>query len=201
MLNPGTHGRNILSNFLLNHFEGLSPVRLDIYAKAAKQIATKGDLYKEAKAVGLGIDTFASNELKQFLISPEVNILGKAKNLTKSALNKASDLYQKEEEWAKMAQYIYQRGKGLSPDEAIKIAERATFNYAQVTPFIRRMREAVWGYPFITFTYKVTPQVIKTIFKRPTKISNIGKIKQGIENQADLQELTKERVNEPQWIK
>jgi hypothetical protein len=201
VLNPGTHARNVMSNFLLNNFEGLSPARLDIYAKAAKQIATKGDLYKEAKAAGLGIDTFAANELRSFLIAPEVKALGKAKNLTKQALNRASNLYQKEEEWAKMAQYIYRRGKGASPEEALRIAERATFNYAQVTPFIRRMREAIWGYPFVTFTYKVTPQVVKTLGKKPTKISNIGKIKQGIENQADLQELAKERATEPNWVR
>lgn len=201
VLNPGTHGRNIISNFLLNNFEGLSPTRLDIYAQAAKEIAKKGDIYKEAKNAGLGIDTFASNELRQFLISPEIDILGKAKNLTKTALNRASNLYQKEEEWAKMAMYIFQRRKGLSPDEALKVAERATFNYAQVTPFIRRVREAVWGYPFVTFTYKVTPQVVKTIGTKPTKISNIGKVKQGIENQADLAELARERASEPNWVR
>ena len=201
VLNPGTHARNVMSNFMLNNFEGLSPARLDIYAKAASQIAKKGDLYKEAKAVGLGIDTFASQELRQFLVSPEVSKLGKIKNLTKATLNKISDLYQKEEEWAKMAQYIYQKGKGLSPEEALKIAERATFNYAQVTPFIRRVREAVWGYPFVTFTYKVTPQVIKTLATKPTKISNVGKIKQGIENMADLKELERERASEPSWVR
>ena len=201
VLNPGTHGRNILSNFLLNDFEGLSPARLDIYTEAAKQIAKKGDLYQEAKAAGLGIDTYASNELRQFLLSPEVSALGKAKNLTKAALNKAADLYQKEEEWAKMAMYIFQKGKGKTPEEALKIAERATFNYAQVTPFIRRIRESVWGYPFVTFTYKVTPQVIKTLGVAPTKISNIGKIKQGIENQVDPIRLAKERANEPNWVR
>ncbi|MEK6883258.1 MAG: hypothetical protein AABY22_26765, partial [Nanoarchaeota archaeon] len=34
-----------------------------------------------------------------------------------------------------------------------------------------------------------------------TKISNIGKIKQGIENMADLPELEAERATEPQWIR
>ena len=201
VLNPGTHARNVMSNFLLNNFEGLSPTRLDIYAKAASQIVKKGDIYKEAKSVGLGIDTFASNELRQFMFAPEISALGKAKNLTKSALNKISDLYQKEEEWAKMAQYIYQKSLGKSPEEALKIAERATFNYAQVTPFIRRLRESIWGYPFATFTYKVTPQVIKTLAAKPTKISNIGKIKQGIENMSNLKELERERASEPPWVR
>ena len=198
ILNPPTHARNIISNFILNDFEGLSPARLDIYTQAAKQIATKGDLYQEAKAVGLGVDTFAAQELKSMLTGIETkNLLGKSKEF----MNKIADLYQKEEEWAKMAMYIFQKGKGLNPEEALKVAERATFNYAQVTPFIRRVRESLWGFPFATFTYKVTPQVLKTLATKPTKISNIGKIKQSIENLSDLQELEAERATEPQWIR
>ena len=202
ILNPATHARNVMSNFILNDFEGLSPARLDIYAKAAKQLATKGDLYQEAKKVGLGLDTFASRELKDILLGQEGLEAGrKFGNVWKSVVNKLGDIYQKEEEFAKMAQYIFQRGKGLSPEDAYKIAERATFNYAQVTPFIRRVRESIWGFPFITFSFKATPQVVKTLITQPTKISNIGKIKTAIENQADLRELTRERASEPEWIR
>ena len=198
ILNPATHARNIMSNFILNNFEGLNPARIDIYADAAKNLATKGKWYKEAKKVGLGLDTFASREIKDMLLGPE------AKRLTskaKQALGKVADLYGKEEEFAKMAQYIFQRKKGLSPEKAWSIAERATFNYTQVTPFIRRLRESIFGFPFITFTYKATPQVVRTLLTKPTKISNIGKIKNAIENQAGLEELQKERKTEPQWVK
>ena len=202
ILNPATHARNVMSNFLLNSFEGLHPSRLDIYAKAAKQLATKGDLYQEARKVGLGLDTFATKELKDILLGPEGLGAGrKFGNQWKNVVNKLGDIYQKEEEFAKMAQYIYQKSKGLSPDDAYKIAEKATFNYAQVTPFIRRVRESIWGFPFITFTYKATPQIAKTLITKPTKISNIGKIKTAIENQADLKELTRERASEPEWIR
>jgi len=198
ILNPATHARNVMSNFILNNFEGLSPARLDIYASAAKQIATKGDLYKEAKATGLGIDTFAAQELKTMLVGPE---MGTMSSKLKNAANKIADIYQKEEEWAKMSMYIFQKSKGLSPDEALKVAERATFNYAQVTPFIRKLRESIFGYPFITFTYKVTPQVVKTLATKPTKISNIGKIKQGIEGMSDIRELERERASEAPWVR
>lgn len=194
ILNPATHARNIMSNFVLNNFEGLSPARLDIYAKAAKSVATKDELYKEARQAGLGLDTFASQELRDILVNE-----GGSK--IKMVANKIADMYQKEEEFAKMAQYIYQRGRGLNPEQAYEIAERATFNYAQVTPFIRKVRESVFGMPFVTFTYKVTPQVARTVATKPTKISNIGKIKTAIENQSDLKELTAERANEPSWMR
>lgn len=199
ILNPSTHIRNIMSNFVLNNFEGLSPARVDIYARAAHEVATGGKLWKEAKSVGLGLDTFAANELKAMLQGPEAaNWLARAGRAT---ANKLSQAYQNEEMFAKMAQFIYQRGKGLSPEDAAKIAERATFNYAQVTPFIRRMRESIFGFPFITFTYKVTPQVARTAITKPTKISNIGKIKQAIENMSDLSELSAERASEPSYVR
>src|SRR3990167_721573 len=198
ILNPATHARNIMSNFLLNSFEGLSPLRIDIYAKAASDMARGGKWTQEAKQVGLGLDTFASREIQDILISPEIGKLGRG---IKGMMGKLSNLYQNEEKFAKLSQYIFQRGKGLSPEDAAKIAERATFNYAQVTPFIRRLRESIWGFPFITFTYKSTPQVAKTLLTKPTKISNIGKIKNAIENQSDLTELQKERATEPHWIR
>lgn len=199
ILNPATHARNIMSNFILNNFEGLSPARIDIYGKAAKELVTKGKFYQEAKSVGLGLDTFASKEIKEILLGPESR--GFVKKFGRSIVDKLSDLYQKEEEFAKLSQYIFQRQKGLVPEEAWKIAERATFNYSQVTPFIRRLRESIFGYPFITFTYKVTPQVARTIVTAPTKVSNIGKIKQGIENLADLKELEREKASEPDWVR
>src|SRR3990167_1400644 len=202
ILNPATHARNIMSNFILNNFEGLSPARLDVYARAAKSLVKKDEFYQEARKVGMGLDTFASKELKEILLGPEGMTIGKKLGEGwKNAVNKLGDIYQKEEEFAKMAQFIFQRSKGLSPEDAYKIAERATFNYAQVTPFIRRVRESIWGFPFITFTYKATPQVAKTLVTKPTKISNIGKIKTAIENQSDLQELTRERASEPEWIR
>ena len=199
VMNPATHARNIMSNFILNDFEGLSPHRLDIYGEAAKEMVKKGKWYKEAKKVGLGLDTFASREIKDILIGPDGK--GFIKKFGNEVVEKLSNIYQKEEEFAKLAQYIFQRKKELVAEEAWEVAERATFNYAQVTPFIRRLRESIFGYPFITFSYKVTPQVAKTLARKPTKISNIGKIKTGIENMSGIKELTRERASEPDWVR
>jgi hypothetical protein len=196
VLNPATHARNILSNFILNDFEGLSPARLDVYAKAAKSLLTKDALYKEAKVAGLGLDTFAAQEIKGLML-PAKGIGIKVQAIA----DKISSIYQGEEEFAKMAQFIFQKGKGLSSEEAFKIAERATFNYAQVTPLIRKLRTSVFGFPFITFTAKATPQVVKTLITKPGKISKIGKIARGVESKADQKELAEERAVEPDYIR
>lgn len=202
IMNPATHIRNIMSNFILNSFEGMNPLdprAQKAYAIAAKEVVRKGKWYKEAQKEGLGLNTFAAQEIRDLLVGPEISKLGRT---TKESLNKLADIYQGEEEFAKMAQYIFQRQtKKLPPSEAWKVAERATFNYAQVTPFIRKIRESIFGYPFITFTYKATPQVVRTALTKPTRISNIGKIKEGIENLTNQEQLKEERAVEPEWIR
>ena len=202
ILNPATHARNIMSNSILNSWEGLNPYRIDIYGEAAKELITKGKWYQEATEQGLGLNTYAAKEIKDLLLGPEgQTALGKFKGSIKGIAEKISDLYQKEEEFAKMAQFIFQRKGGKTAEEAMKVAERATFNYAQVTPFIRRLRESIFGFPFITFTYKATPQTIKTLATKPAKISVIGKMKNAIENMADAKELQRERASEPSYIR
>ena len=200
ILNPATHARNIMSNLFLNDFEGLSPARLDIYGRALKQITTKGDMYKEARRAGLGLDTFASAELKDILEASELagTKVGRA---TREALKRTAALYQKEEELAKMAQYIFQRGKGLDPKEAYRVAERATFNYAEVTPFIRKVRQSAFGMPFITFTAKATPQVAKTLVSDPAKISKLDKIMRGVESLTPEDQLNADKKAQPEWMK
>jgi len=199
ILNPATHARNIASNQILNWWKlGLGPWRQDIYLDALKNISKGGKWIDEAKTVGYGLDTFAANELRGLLTGPESN---KFLRKTKGLANKIAGIYQGEENFAKLSAFIYKRKAGLGIEDAWKAAESATFNYAQVTPFIRRLRESIFGFPFITFTVKSTPIALETIAKHPGRVSVFGKIKQGIEAQSDITETEKERASEPQWIK
>lgn len=205
ILNPATHARNIMSNIVLNWWKlGIGPWRLDLYAEAARQ-ATKGgkwvDELIESK-VGYNINTFASQELRGILEGPEVSRFGKGiGSKWQKMKNSIADMYQWEENTAKLAAYISHRKKGIDIEEAWKAAESATFNYAQVTPFIRKMRQSIWGLPFITFTLKATPVAIETALKHPVRVSIFGKIKTAIENQSDIKETARERASEPPWVK
>lgn len=202
VMNPASHFRNAISNKILNNFDeaGMPLYRLDKDIQGWKSVIKKDKWYQEVEKLGGTLDTFTAQELGDLLTPPAG--LGKAKagwNKTKEFL---SNLYQREELGAKMSMYIFQRTtKGLSPEEAWKIAERATFNYAQVTPFIRRLRSNVFGFPFITFTVKATPVIAKTALTKPTKISNIGKIRNNIEKLANIEETERERASEPSWVK
>lgn len=203
VMSPGTHVKNLASNPILNWWKlGMGPWRLDRYAEAIKEIKNEGKFFKEATSVGLGADTMAANELKGMLDSPEM--LGLSKNIgTRWQKTKKffGNIYQQEENFAKMAAFIHHRKNGVGIEEAWKAAESATFNYAQVTPFIRKMRTAIWGVPFITFPLKATPIAIETALKHPRRVSVFGKIKNSMEKAADIKETERERASEPAWVK
>lgn len=208
VMNPGTHARNIVSNKLLNYWKlGMNPLDPRVIksdAIAIKEIAKGvGKWSDEARPLGYNVDTFASAELKGLLDSPEASGLVKTLGSKWSRAKKVlGDIYQAEENHAKLSAYIFNRTtKGLAPEEAWKLAEAATFNYAQVTPFVRKLRESLFGFPFVTFTVKSTPAIAETLYKNPKRISVIGKIKQGIEAQSGIEETDRERASEPPWVK
>ena len=203
ILNPATHARNVMSNTILNWWKlGLGPWRADIYAEAVKQAAKGGKWADEAKTVGYNLNTFASNELRSLLDSGEAKQFLKGLGGTGAKVkNKLADLYQGEENIAKMAAFIFERKRGLGIEEAWKLAESATFNYAQVTPFIRKLRTSLFGMPFITFSIKSAPIAVETALKHPARISVFGKIKNDIEKAADIKETERERASEPAYIR
>jgi hypothetical protein len=208
IMNPGTHARNIISNKILNYWKlGMNPLDPRVIAndlEAIKEIAKgTGKWIEEAKPHGYNLDTFASAEMRNLLDSPEVTqgFGNKASKTWQTAKKKLGDIYQAEENQAKLSAFIWNRKKGLSPEEAWKAAESATFNYAQVTPFIRKLRESIFGFPFITFTVKATPVALETAVKNPQRITAIQKVKQGIENLSDKEETNRERESEPAWVK
>jgi len=203
ILNPATHVRNVMSNMVLNWWKlGIGPWRADLYGEAMGEILKgKGKWISEAKQAGYGLDTFASNEIRDLLTISSETKVGKVSNWIKKQGDKMATLYQNEENLAKLTAFIQKRKSGLDIDEAWKAAESATFNYAQVTPFVRKLRTSLWGSPFITFTVKATPVALETAYKHPQRISSIGKIKNSIEGLSDKEETKKEKANEPSWMR
>jgi len=202
IMNPGTHARNVASNMLLNWWKlGIGPWRIDRYVNAISDIKNNTSVWRRAVKQGAGLDTYAANELKALLDSPDAGTWGKTVKGWDAIKKKLGDMYQSEENIAKMVAFRNGIEKGLTDEQAWKAAESATFNYAQVTPFIRKVRESLFGFPFITFTVKSTPAVLETIYRTPRRVSAIGKIKTAIENITDTKETERERAAEPSWVK
>ena len=208
IMNPATHARNIVSNKILNWWKlgmnPLSPKTIDAEKLSFGEIFHKGGKWMdEAKQVGYDVDTFAANELMAHMKDPQMEALRKTMGgRWANFKNRLGGIYQAEENQAKLSAFIFNRKyKGLGAEDAWKAAESATFNYAQVTPFVRKLRTSLFGFPFITFTAKATPLAVETALKAPGRISVFGKVKSAIESQSDPDELAKERASEAPWIR
>ncbi len=205
LLNPAAWARNAMSNTILNWWKlGIGPWRADLYAEATKEVFMGGKWADEARTVGFDLKNagFINSELNALLDSPEALGLGsKVGNKIATFKKIIGEGYQKEENIAKLAAFIGQRQRGFNIEESWKAAESATFNYSQVTPFVRKLRSSIWGFPFITFATKATPVAVETALKHPGRISVFGKIKNAIENAANIKETAAERASEPAYVK
>lgn len=203
VLNPATHGRNVISNTILNWWKlGIGPWRVDKYLGAVKEMATNSKSFQAFQELGGGLETMAAREIDDLLFSAEgTNALKKLGKGWRKVAQYPSKLYQGEEVLAKFTAFKEMVRKGMTNEDALKAAYSATFNYAQVTPFVRKLRENIFGFPFITFTVKATPVAVETALKHPGRISVFGKIKNSIENAADIKETERERKTEPAWVR
>lgn len=203
VLSPATHVRNILSNMVLNWWKlGMHPLRADRYITALREAMTDSPMYRRAQKAGLGASSYASQELRGLLDDPAMR--GMSKTLgTKWAKVKQviGDIYQFEEDVAKFAAFKEMIRRGYKDDEAWKLAEAATFNYAQVTPFVRKMRTAIYGAPFITFAVKSVPATLEAVAKTPRRVDAFARIKTAFEEQSNIQETEEEKAAMPEWMR
>jgi len=185
VLNPATHARNVMSNFVLADLAGLAPFKVHRYVQGARSLATKDKYYQEAKQAGTFLtDTFVGVEIPKLMDRAEdladlqsgaASFLAATTRKAKRAFAKAGDAYQAEEQWFKMSFFIDQRKRGIGVKEAANAAEDALFNYRRVPWLVDNLRR-YGAVPFITFPYKALPATAKALAKRPAAISRYGHI-------------------------
>jgi len=214
--NPATHLRNMYSNVILADLGGLSPLRIDIWAEALSDLAHRGKYYKELKKnSNILYETFYGREIGDMLTALEkaegTNMFMKMRNAMKFITQKTGNVYQAEEQWSKMALYIFYRKKGWEPLKAAKEAEKWLFNYREVPYFIDVLRGSRIGgglgalasgaYPFITFSYKAVPRIIEKAWKNTPQLTKWMKMYRGIEQFADEETLEKQKELLPDYMR
>ena len=195
--NPATHGRNIMSNFILSYLGGMNPLRVDLYGKALREVVKDGPIYRQAKQAGLGGGaTFTQGELGGLLDTWNATSGGPMERFSKmgelarsgkysAAMREArpsqtkagralSNIYQGEEQWFKLAKYMDSRGKGMSPKEAVADAQKWLFDYSEVPKFVEWARRSPFGSPFLTFTWKALPVIAESAVKQPWRIGALA---------------------------
>jgi hypothetical protein len=180
--NPATHIANTISNTFLAHLGGVSPGDTKTYTQAAQAIRSRSSnkWFREAEEWGLMNNTFSAAELSQFRKAlgsfrqhpEEINTAEKAKKFFGKWFNTPAVLYEKNEQFFKMAVFIKARKQGASIDQAATKAEEYLFNYRDVPPIVRHYKR--WASPFFTFTYKWTGLVAKEVIRHPHKLALWG---------------------------
>lgn len=218
--NTATNSRNFVSNIFLNSVveDGIPLYRMDIYAKASNELEKGGKFYEEARKGGLFLNSFANQEARNQLGKQSGNLLKKANSIIDNGVEIAGrkipfastkgaripytpvGFGREATEWTesmgKLAQFMYQRNKGKSVEESIRIAEKALFNYSKLPTAIASLRDTM--VPFISFKYFATQLAIDTLINRTSKITNFAKGLNAIES------VTSDRENErdlPDYIK
>jgi hypothetical protein len=190
VLNPATQARNFMSNLILmdlGHFPLFRPEGLKIFSEAIREYSTKGEAYQLARKTGLMGTDYFRNEIQPFLNSwdnvKSENLLGKGLESFKKGAILPGKAYTATEEVSKLAMFMWRMSKGDKAKTASDYAKKWLFDYRDVPAFIQYLRNAPFGFPFITFVTKAAPRIAETVAKEPTAISKYYKAFDNIEGQ------------------
>ena len=178
-LNPPTQMRNAISNMILLNISGVKfkdlPRRL---LHALKDIKEDGYYTQIAKKYGVVNSTFSRQELveinKAYLKAKAKatgNTVDKMKYIAGAIGDFASGTYQRMEIIGKTAKIIDEMSKGVDEATAALNAQKTLFDYSLVPPSVRYLRNAPVGMPFITYYYKVLPNLIRTAVRNPERFA------------------------------
>ena len=187
-LNPGTHGRNIISNITLLEASGTPLNRIpDLLSSAIDDVYKNTPLFQELKNNGIASGNFTQTELEELRNLYKVsdsNFIEKLLSKSRTALkpfNSLIDLYGKEETIFKVAKARHLIEQGFTYKNAVQEAEKWIFNYGKIPDFIKTVRDAPLGAPFITFQYKVIPRIFEALVKNPIDVIKYPLLLSGLE--------------------
>jgi hypothetical protein len=122
----------------------------EIKLKTQEYKLTPQEKQELSEATGLPLEEF-----KDFSAA-QIYYLHLANLWNRYIVDKGGWLYQNMEFMDKMSVMMYaMEKKGLSEEEAVRLAEDALFDYSLVRPWVRATRSSLLGSPFITYTAKV----------------------------------------------
>ena len=176
-LNPPTQVRNALSNVILLNLSGIRwrdmPKRL---LQAWDDVRKNGVYTQIARKYGVVNSTFSRQEMieinKQYLKAKAKatgNVIDQTKYIAGAIGDFASRAYQGMEILGKTAKIIDDMSKGIDESTAALNAQKTLFDYSLVPQSVRYLRNAPVGMPFITFYYKVLPNLLETAIRYPER--------------------------------
>jgi len=175
-LNPPTQMRNAISNIVLLNLSGIKwqdlPKRL---IQSVDSIRKQDGYYQIAKKYGIINSTFSKQELIEIdklylkMKAAKGNYMDKIKYMSGSIADLGTRSYQAMEIWGKTAKIIDEMAKGADEATAALRSQKTLFDYSLVPSSVRYLRKAPLGMPFVTFYYKVLPNLLETAIRYPER--------------------------------
>ena len=183
---PAGHVRNFISALINAYMADVPMTRLAPGIKdMISDYKNEGPIKKIMEKYGVLGSSFAANEMAQVEVEfieaqkrtrtdGEMNWMGTAfqwgNTWGRKGLKKIVDYYGLGDDLVKMIvidDAINRRG--MTPSEAVALAEDSIFDYSLVSSNVRYLRNAATGIPFATYLTKSVPFILKTAVNRPWK--------------------------------
>jgi len=214
-LNPPSQVRNGISNVILLNLSGIPlrkiPTRL---SQALNDMRQNGPYTDIAKKYGILDSTFSRQEMidinKAYLKAKAKetgNIVDRIKYIGGAISEIGTNAYQKMEIVGKTAKIIDEMSKGADEATAALRSQETLFDYSLVPPSVRYLRNAPVGIPFLTYYYKVLPNLLETAIRYPERYVPYLAIPYGMhEIVKQYQGITSEDIKTikqsmPEWIR
>jgi hypothetical protein len=173
-LNPPSHFRNMMGNSIMLQMSGVpfhrQPLRL---GQAIQSLREKDRFYDIARKYGMFEATFSNIELAriadEWLALQDTNKshFGWLTAATGRITNRIGDVYQFEEALFKLTKLRDNMEQGMEEGDAMIDAHKWLFDYSLVPRWVRWLRNAPLGTPFLTYTYKAIPRMLETLVRTP----------------------------------
>lgn len=188
--NPPGQVRNFISNMIMLNLSGMRPDRIVKYfTKAVGEVHGKGKYYKMSRKHGMNVSTFAASEFlnieKQLVElerqSKEGFGMHSFKYMGAMLMDKTGKMYQWSESVAKLMKMMHEMEVNkLTEEQAVHEANKWTFDYTEVNPTIRYLRNAPIGVPFVTYATKVLPRLLEVATKHPLRLLPYAAVIMGV---------------------
>jgi hypothetical protein len=188
-MNLVVHTNNIMSNFL---FMDMADVRLQDFVRGMADYIEEGEHYQTLVRLGGYGHDMMSQEIKKKTLQPildEINAVSRLKENPKTGLLKVMgifsraiwkgnlkliDVYRMEDEAFRTAMYMREISKGMTPEDAAAKALTQFLDYDIRAPWVTAARATFL--PFIAYTYRAVPVIVKSMAERPWKLAKYATI-------------------------
>ncbi len=201
--NPFTHLYNVGSNVMLSFLHGDMTALTKVLHMAATDRRKFDALVKRANKYGLNSYLGEMEKIEPFDLKKEPVVMSILKNAYFSKGSKLGDtarhLYDWEDKIFKIASFYKHLESGMDEKQAFKISQEAYVDYTSPLPGAVRILDKIGLMPFIHYSYKATPMVVKAIAKHPLRFTLMQGAMMGAGASAWLGDNEKENMYKPKW--